>query len=142
MIQLVAVLFFVWVGYGLALVIYRLWLSPLAQFPGPKLAAATLWYEIYHDAVRWGQYTFEIEKMHKKYGNLDLSYDDHSNDSQALSSELALMNCMSMTLISTKYCTRAIALGTSTTTLQPSLVRLEAWSRSLTTITTVSCAPT
>ncbi|EKG12713.1 Cytochrome P450 [Macrophomina phaseolina MS6] len=54
--------------YGLALVAYRLFLHPLAHFPGPKLAAATLWYEFYHDVVRNGQYTFEIRRMHEIYG--------------------------------------------------------------------------
>ncbi|KAL4955914.1 cytochrome P450 [Aspergillus filifer] len=68
MLLLVASVFFVCLVYLLGLMIYRLWLSPLAQFPGPKLAAATLWYETYHDAFRWGQYTFEIARMHEKYG--------------------------------------------------------------------------
>ncbi|KAK2608849.1 hypothetical protein QQS21_002562 [Conoideocrella luteorostrata] len=54
--------------YFISLVIYRLYLSPLAKFPGPKLAAATSWYEFYHDFWRNGQYIFEIEKMHRKYG--------------------------------------------------------------------------
>ncbi|KAL5336611.1 cytochrome P450 [Aspergillus crustosus] len=68
MVFFVAVAFSVWGAYLLGLVVYRLWLSPLAKFPGPKIAAATLWYETYHDAFRWGQYTFEIAKMHEKYG--------------------------------------------------------------------------
>lgn len=48
--------------------IYRLYLSPLAKFPGRKLAALTLWYEFYHDYFRRGQYTWEIADMHEKYG--------------------------------------------------------------------------
>lgn len=47
---------------------YRLYLSPLAKFPGRKLAALTLWYEFYHDYFRRGQYTWEIADMHEKCG--------------------------------------------------------------------------
>ena len=54
--------------YALTLVTYRLVFSPLAKFPGPKIAAATAWYEIYYDVVHQGKYLFEIEKMHDRYG--------------------------------------------------------------------------
>ena len=54
--------------YSLALLFYRLYLSPLSRFPGPKLAAATKWYEFYYDAVLRGQYTFQIQRLHKQYG--------------------------------------------------------------------------
>lgn len=73
MLHPAALLAIVCAGYVLALLIYRLWFSPLAKFPGPKIAAATLWYETYHDAFRWGQYTFEIAKMHEKYGKLRIT---------------------------------------------------------------------
>ena len=43
-------------------------LDPLASFPGPKIAALTGYYEFYYDFFRNGTYTFQIEKMHQKYG--------------------------------------------------------------------------
>lgn len=51
---------------GLAL--WRLFLHPLAGFPGPKLAALTRWYEAYYDVVKDGQYTFKIRELHQRYG--------------------------------------------------------------------------
>ena len=48
---------------------YRLVFSPLAPFPGPKLAAASGWYEFFYDFCRNGMFTYEIERMHEKYGN-------------------------------------------------------------------------
>ena len=60
----------VYILYGLGLGIYRLYFDPLSKFPGPKIAALTLWYEFYYDVIKRGRYTFEIEKMHKVYGQL------------------------------------------------------------------------
>lgn len=54
--------------YCVALAVYRLYLSPLARFPGPKLAALTLWYEFYYDVVKRGRYQWKIKEMHEKYG--------------------------------------------------------------------------
>lgn len=54
--------------YLASLVIYRLYWSPLAKIPGPKLAAATFWYEFYYDVVRRGRYTWKIGELHEEYG--------------------------------------------------------------------------
>ncbi|KAK3329992.1 cytochrome P450 [Apodospora peruviana] len=56
------------VVYLVTLAFYRLFLHPIAHFPGPKLAAVTRYYEAYYDVVKDGQYTFKIAEMHKKYG--------------------------------------------------------------------------
>jgi len=50
--------------------VYRLYLSPIAKFPGPKLAALTYWYEFYYDVIKdgGGKYTRKIEELHEIYG--------------------------------------------------------------------------
>lgn len=55
----------------ITVVVYRLYFSPLAEFPGPRLAALTLWYEFYYDVVKRGRYTWKIMEMHAQYGELD-----------------------------------------------------------------------
>lgn len=54
--------------YLIALAFHRLVSSPLAKFPGPKLAALTLWYEFYYDVIKRGRYTWKIGELHKEYG--------------------------------------------------------------------------
>ncbi|PLN76119.1 hypothetical protein BDW42DRAFT_26739 [Aspergillus taichungensis] len=54
--------------YGVSIATYRLYLSPIAQFPGPLLARLTFFYQFYYDWFYSGQYYLEVEKMHMKYG--------------------------------------------------------------------------
>ena len=54
--------------YTIGLYIHRIFFDSLSKFPGPKLAAASQWYEFYYDVVLKGKYTFEIARMHQKYG--------------------------------------------------------------------------
>ncbi|RWA09367.1 hypothetical protein EKO27_g5733 [Xylaria grammica] len=54
--------------YTLTLAIYRLFLSPLASFPGPFLAKITHWYEFYYNVVHAGKYYEKIRELHDKYG--------------------------------------------------------------------------
>ncbi len=55
----------IWLIYR---VFHRLYLHPLAKFPGPKLAIISSLYEFYYDIVRDGQYTFKIQDLHREYG--------------------------------------------------------------------------
>ena len=56
------------ITYLASLAFYRLFLHPLAKFPGPRVAALTRYYEAYYDVVQNGQYTFKIAELHRKYG--------------------------------------------------------------------------
>ena len=56
---------FTYVVYG---AIWRLYWSPLAHFPGPKIAALTFWNEFYYDVVLGGKYEWKITDYHRRYG--------------------------------------------------------------------------
>lgn len=58
-----------WVIFCFLVVVYRLFFSPIAGFPGPWLAAATFGYEFYYDL--WPHsfvYMWKIRELHEKYG--------------------------------------------------------------------------
>jgi hypothetical protein len=58
-----------WIAYRLGLALYNISpFHPLYRFPGPKLAAASFLYEFWFDFVKVGRYTWEIKRMHEKYG--------------------------------------------------------------------------
>lgn len=65
MIQTAIAAIFLYTIYSL---LYRLYFSPIAKFPGPKLAAATFWYEFYYDIILGGKYIWRIKDLHKQYG--------------------------------------------------------------------------
>jgi hypothetical protein len=63
-----AVVTVLWLVYLAGLAFYRLYLSPIAKFPGPKLAALSRWYEFYYEVVLKGQFSNHITELHKIYG--------------------------------------------------------------------------
>ncbi|KAF1828860.1 cytochrome P450 [Decorospora gaudefroyi] len=57
-----------WVAYSGLRCLYNVCFHPLRKIPGPWMAAMTPFPDFWHDAVRRGNYIWEIQKMHKKYG--------------------------------------------------------------------------
>ena len=69
-----AALFAMIIALVLSVGVYRIYLSPLAGFPGPMMAALTGAYEGYFDCFKdgGGRYYVEISRMHDFYGTLSL----------------------------------------------------------------------
>lgn len=91
--------------YLISLAVYRLYLCPVAKFPGPRLAALTLWYEFYYDVILGGQYVFKIEQLHEQYGTTTSHHSLPPTDLQVPSSESTPTNSTSNTPPSTTHCT-------------------------------------
>lgn len=58
----------IWSAYLLGLALYRLYWSPIAKVPGPRLAVLTAWYEVYYDLVRPVRFPWKIKALYEKYG--------------------------------------------------------------------------
>ncbi|KAI3614033.1 benzoate 4-monooxygenase cytochrome p450 [Moniliophthora roreri] len=50
-----------------SVVVYRLLLHPLRNFPGPKLAAVTEYYQAYFDIVKGGELLNHLRELHGEY---------------------------------------------------------------------------
>ncbi|MCJ1438149.1 hypothetical protein MMC27_007536 [Xylographa pallens] len=76
---MVALLFLIYLLY---LLLYRLFLSPLARIPGPKLAALTGCYEMYFDLIEKARFPWKIAELHEIYGPIVriLPTEVHIND--------------------------------------------------------------
>lgn len=78
--------FLLFLLYTASKIIYRLYFHPLSKFPGPKLAAATFWYERYYDVFKspGGQYIYQLDKLHKIHGPIIRASPEeiHVQDSQ------------------------------------------------------------
>ncbi|KAJ5496031.1 Cytochrome monooxygenase lcsI [Penicillium diatomitis] len=54
--------------YGVVIIVYRLFFSPLAKFPGPKLAACTNLPNLYWLVT--GKHHLKIKELHDQYGDV------------------------------------------------------------------------
>lgn len=50
-----------------ALLLYRLYISPQAKFPGPRLAAVSRLYELYYDVFRSGGFVCRLRELYEEY---------------------------------------------------------------------------
>ncbi|KAJ4420518.1 hypothetical protein N0V82_004291 [Gnomoniopsis sp. IMI 355080] len=83
MVSVFILLVEIWLAAFFLKVAYRISpLHPLYQIPGPLLAKATYFYEVYFDLIKGGQYTQEIQRLHDIYGPLIQINPEglHSND--------------------------------------------------------------
>lgn len=61
-------LLLVLVAHRASVIFYRLYLHPLANFPGPRLAAASTLYRAFYQFWRDGELLHKVIELHEIYG--------------------------------------------------------------------------
>lgn len=64
--------------------IYNVYFHPLAGFPGPRMAAATVWWKIHLELVKQESMSLKLWDLHAKYGVFTLGLTLVSNIHQVL----------------------------------------------------------
>jgi hypothetical protein len=59
-----------WLAQFLLVGMFNLANHPLADFPGPRLAAFTEWYKTYRELICRESWVHVLAELHKKYGKL------------------------------------------------------------------------
>lgn len=81
----------------LLIVLWNIFVHPLADFPGPKWATVTDWYKTYQEAICQKSWFTVLEELHAQYGMICSSRVAWLSlwliDSQALLFALVLMRC-------------------------------------------------
>jgi hypothetical protein len=104
--------------------VYSVYFGPLSKFPGPKLAAATLWYEFYYDVILKGRYTFKIKELHEKHGVFQShlhSYGDPAKGFQVPSFASVQASSISTTQTTMKSFTRNTSRATNRSSMSTNL---------------------
>ncbi|GJE93186.1 cytochrome P450 [Phanerochaete sordida] len=59
-----------WLLYNVTTVIYNIYFHPLARFPGPRLAAASEWWQAYVEVIKEESLSKKLLDLHAKYGDV------------------------------------------------------------------------
>ena len=54
--------------FCVAISCFNLFLHPLSRFPGPRLAALSGWWLVYHELIRGQSLTDVFSTLHQRYG--------------------------------------------------------------------------
>lgn len=56
------------IAYVGGYILYQLFLNPLSEIPGPRLAAISRGYEMYYDLIKNATFPWKLIELHATYG--------------------------------------------------------------------------
>ena len=57
-----------YVAYTAVAAVYNLYFHPLAHFPGPRVAAASSWWQVYVELIKQESLSIKLLELNRKYG--------------------------------------------------------------------------
>lgn len=61
-------------AWVIAKAVYNVYFHPLAGFPGPRMAAATVWWKIHLELVKQESMSLVLWDLHAKYGIFNMCF--------------------------------------------------------------------